>query len=158
MSSNIVRFERLVVKSWVTGCWLWKGKLDHNGKGHFGVKMPGSSTMRTMLASRAGWLLFCGEIPIGYDVKQTCIVPRCVNPDHRVLVKRPEKRAVKRHSEAHRRKLSAVSRKGDNHPLSKPVMISGIRYPSMQAASKAVGVWPTTMQYWVKKGKAVRCE
>lgn len=68
------------------GCWLWTGSLN-SGYGQFNLK--GS---RPVLAHRASWLIYKGEIPANpvsaYQtmyVLHRCDTPRCVNPEHLFL-------------------------------------------------------------------------
>lgn len=57
------------------GCWIWTGGWKANG---YGV-LNGHSNV---LAHRASYEAFNGEIPEGYEVCHRCDTPACVNPEH----------------------------------------------------------------------------
>lgn len=60
-----------------TGCWLWTGyRQPNNGYGKF--SMGG----HLMMAHRAAYEIFVGDIPKGMLVLHSCHNPACVNPDH----------------------------------------------------------------------------
>lgn len=74
--------ERLLLQSKAPnndGCWIWAGLTHHTGYGL--VKVQG----RRILAHRASWLAFRGEIPDGLWVLHKCDVPACINPHHLFL-------------------------------------------------------------------------
>lgn len=60
------------------GCWLWTASL-RRGYGQFGLGK------KNMLAHRASYILYKGDIPDGLVVRHTCDVKHCVNPRHLVL-------------------------------------------------------------------------
>ena len=75
----------------VSGCWNWVGPKNHRGYGRIaGVVINGvrhTELERAMLAHRASWLLYRGEIPSsdsahGTVVMHACDNPACVNPHH----------------------------------------------------------------------------
>jgi len=65
-------------------CWLWSGRVDGFGYGHF--KSQGHS----LKAHRVAWVLKRGAIPEGLTLDHLCRNPRCVNPAHLELVSNKE--------------------------------------------------------------------
>jgi hypothetical protein len=63
-----------------SGCWLWLRKRSSSG---YGMVRKEAGSVR---AHRQAYIDRCGPIPPGFDVHHRCGVPRCVNPDHLVLV------------------------------------------------------------------------
>jgi len=63
------------------GCWVWKG--TENGR-------PGKVRINGNLvkAHRHAWELVKGPIPEGYELWRVCQTTTCVNPEHRILVRR----------------------------------------------------------------------
>ena len=59
-----------------TQCWNWKKYKNKDGRGycHFNNK--------TIMASRASYLSFIGEISENLEVCHKCDNPSCVNPEH----------------------------------------------------------------------------
>lgn len=70
------RFDARWVAEPNTGCWLWGDALSVYGYGH--IRHGG----RNLLAHRAGWGLYRGDIPEGLVIDHMCRVRSCVNPDH----------------------------------------------------------------------------
>jgi hypothetical protein len=68
-------FERVVKSS--TGCWLWTGKIDPYGYGHFSLGYKVSQR-----AHRWSYEHFCKSIPEGLVIDHLCRVKNCVNPEH----------------------------------------------------------------------------
>lgn len=58
------------------GCWLWSGRVDGFGYGHF------KNQKRSLKAHRVAWTLKRGPIAIGVTLDHLCRTPRCVNPAH----------------------------------------------------------------------------
>jgi hypothetical protein len=61
----------------VTGCWLWRGRLDKSG---YGIARIGSG--RATTAHRASYFAFVGDIADGLEVDHLCFQTACVNPSH----------------------------------------------------------------------------
>ena len=59
-----------------SGCWIWDRCLNAKGYGILYI------FNRRMLAHRAVYELFCGEIPNGLTLDHLCRVRCCVNPSH----------------------------------------------------------------------------
>ncbi len=81
--------KRLLKKTDKTnsGCWIFTG--SKTGKmGHGEIRRGGSAGK--ILAHRASYLLFIGEIPKNICVCHKCDVPACVNPSHLFLATREE--------------------------------------------------------------------
>ena len=57
-------------------CWTFRGASKGNGYGHVTVERE------QVTAHRRSYELFCGPVPDGLDVCQTCDNRNCVNPDH----------------------------------------------------------------------------
>lgn len=62
------------------GCWLWLGSL-RNRYGYGGVHVG----KQVLLAHRAAYAAFNGEIPAKAVVMHKCDTPLCVNPEHLTL-------------------------------------------------------------------------
>lgn len=61
------------------GCWEWVG---HRLKKGYGQMRCGK---KLVLAHRASWAAFKGEIPVGLFVLHKCDNPSCCNPEHLFL-------------------------------------------------------------------------
>jgi hypothetical protein len=81
---TVERFWRKVDKS--DECWLWTGGDTGNGL-FYGKFWDGN---RKVLAHRFAYNLFNGEIPERMEVDHTCRTPKCVRPEHLVIVTRTE--------------------------------------------------------------------
>ncbi|ALC12519.1 HNH endonuclease signature motif containing protein [Sphingopyxis sp. 113P3] len=81
---DIARFQSRVSPEPNSGCWLWLGAANEQGRGSFRYGMAGEQK-RTGLASRISYEMAIGPIPDGMQVLHRCDVPLCVNPDHLFL-------------------------------------------------------------------------
>ena len=82
MKPPIQRFFELVDKQAIwdgVSCWLWQGKLTHDGYGRFG------SDSR-QYAHRYAYDMVVGQIPEGMELDHLCETPACVNPAHLKVV------------------------------------------------------------------------
>lgn len=77
LKTLLERFESKYIPEPNSGCWLWFGAAQKDGRGTLAKSPKGN-----IVAPRVSWQLFRGEIPDGLDVLHTCDVPACVNPDH----------------------------------------------------------------------------
>lgn len=68
------------IKKLDNGCWIWNGFLDKKGYGYFKIKLgiPGLQIM----AHRASYLLFIGDLIKGLEIDHLCRNRACVNPEH----------------------------------------------------------------------------
>lgn len=70
------RFMKKVKVNNDTGCWEWLGFKGLNNYGQFSIGG------RTVLAHRASFLIFNGDLVRGMCVCHRCDNPMCVNPVH----------------------------------------------------------------------------
>ena len=70
-----------------SGCWLWKGLVDRDGYGVFGLNR------RSFRAHRVAYELLVGPIPDGLMIDHLCRVTSCINPDHLEPVTNKENQA-----------------------------------------------------------------
>lgn len=64
----------------VTGCWVWRGRVNRDG---YGLR---SRKKGTRLAHRISYEQRVGVIPPGMHLHHTCRNRRCINPAHLSLV------------------------------------------------------------------------
>lgn len=79
------RFHARVKKT--DDCWLWQGRLDHQGYGRIAVLREGRAyKYEMMLVHRFAYSLAHGPIPDGLEVDHVkargCTNRHCVNPAH----------------------------------------------------------------------------
>ena len=67
------------------GCWLFSGGGAVKG-GYRQINAWG----RRMLAHRAVWVAMNGAVPDGLEVRHSCDVANCVNPNHLLIGTRQE--------------------------------------------------------------------
>lgn len=70
-----------------TGCWLWSGKVNHNGYGAVAKFLP-DKILRG--AHRVSYYLHNGIFDYSLHVCHKCDTPSCVNPDHLFLATKLE--------------------------------------------------------------------
>lgn len=66
-------------------CWFWLASLNTGQYGQLGMSVGGKRL--SLLAHRVAYFLTKGDIPADYEVRHTCGVWVCVNPDHLYLRK-----------------------------------------------------------------------
>lgn len=79
-ASPLERLLRNSIPEPNSGCWLWLGGLNRQGYGQ--INMPGNKQQR---AHRLSYKIHKGEIPKGLDVRHTCDIRCCINPDHLIV-------------------------------------------------------------------------
>lgn len=82
--SLLKRFEEKYCPEPNTGCWLWTAALNNKGYGKIGAYRS-KGRYDWMLAHRASWFLFKGQLSDEMCVLHKCDTPACVNPDHLFL-------------------------------------------------------------------------
>lgn len=71
------RLERHSIPEPNSGCWIWTGSLGKFGYGQ--IMMPGGKPRR---AHKVSYEVHKGPVPQGLDVRHTCDMRCCINPDH----------------------------------------------------------------------------
>ena len=99
------RIRRDLLPGPMDECWEWMGHQQTNGYGQF------SWAGRNILAHRAAWMVWVGEIPAGAMLCHTCDNKVCCNPDHLYVGT-----AKTNGADAKRRGRSTA---GDRHPRRK---------------------------------------
>ncbi len=89
MIDVLARFEKKYISEPNTGCWLWIGGCTGRGYGTMHLTNP----RRMVGAHVVSYMLFRGDVPTGLDVRHTCDVVCCVNPEHLVLGTRKQNMA-----------------------------------------------------------------
>ena len=74
------RFHEKFIVNEENACWEWQASRNRKGYGRIGDE--NGSKGKTILAHRASYELFIGQIPEGMLVMHKCDNPRCVNPYH----------------------------------------------------------------------------
>ena len=78
--------DRLLAKRIITesGCWEFNGWRNKKGYGYIGSENDrfANGKLKLVLAHRASYLVFKGDIPEKKLVCHTCDNPPCFNPDH----------------------------------------------------------------------------
>lgn len=72
------RIENKIQRLPFSGCWIFMGSLNHGGYGQIGV----GGKKKMMLAHRASYLAYRGDVPQGLELDHLCRVRSCCNPDH----------------------------------------------------------------------------
>ncbi len=75
--------KRLVAP--VTDCWEWQGYRERYGYGTISTGSRSDGTKRKILAHRAAWMAWHGNIPADLAVLHKCDNPACFNPNHLFL-------------------------------------------------------------------------
>ena len=96
-------FEEKVIKK--EGCWDWKGAAASGG--YVDIRY----NKKKLLAHRASWIIYKGNIPNKLCVCHTCDNRRCTNPDHLFLG------TLKENNEDRDKKLRGIQ--GSRHHKSK---------------------------------------
>jgi hypothetical protein len=71
------RFERYYTPEPNSGCWLWLGGALRGGYGQMHSK-----DIRLRRAHVASFFIHYGWVPENLDIRHSCDVRSCVNPDH----------------------------------------------------------------------------
>jgi hypothetical protein len=73
---DLERFLAKIIRGSKEECWIWTGKPDSKGYGHFGI------SAWPYQAHRIAYQLAIGPIPEGRQVHHNCDIRNCVNPHH----------------------------------------------------------------------------
>jgi hypothetical protein len=82
--SLAIRFEKHYIPEPNSGCWLWIGATIKSNDALYGVtsNSRGTDEQRIILAHRAFYKLYKGQLPRSMQVDHTCQNTLCVNPEH----------------------------------------------------------------------------
>lgn len=146
MAKKIPPFKRLY-SNYIendNGCWEWQGQTG--GTSPYGqIKAFG----KFVGAHRLSYELYNGEIHEDHVVCHHCDNPICINPDH--LFVGTMKDNMRDMKEKGRRVNGASNpRKGIKNKQSRPVMVLGKKYGSINEAENDVGVSHGSVNYWLK--------
>jgi hypothetical protein len=72
-----------------SGCWLWLASI-HPKTGYAQIMMPHGKPER---AHRVSYKIHKGPIPAGLDVRHTCDIRCCINPNHLITGTRKQNMA-----------------------------------------------------------------
>lgn len=138
MPSKKPPFQRLYenINKLQNGCWEWKGLRGSSGYGH--IKAFG----KFVGCHRLSYELHNGAIPHGYEILHSCHNRLCVNPNHlRVGTHQENMRDMK---DCNR------SKAGIKNSQSKPVIVLGMVYGSINEAENRLKLSNGTVSYWLK--------
>ena len=76
------RFWAAVDRGDGDGCWRWTAGIDRQGQGRFRPRGHAAA----LAAAEFAYALAHGAVPAGQTVRQRCGDPRCVRPDHLLLI------------------------------------------------------------------------
>jgi Autographiviridae endonuclease len=146
-----------------SGCWEWIKSKNPSGYGIFknldDRTQKSGNKMRGMLAHRASYIIYKGEIPPGKFVCHSCDNRGCVNPDHLWLGSpKDNARDALKKGKLHLEGLTYQLKKGCKSPASKlEPYISEIkkRIESGERIAEIAEIYEVTPQtiYSIKHGK-----
>lgn len=143
----LIRFFKLVDRSDVESCWLWKGFRKENGYGNLFIeRVNGKAVMDG--AHRVSYRLFVGPIPDGMHVCHRCDNPRCVNPKHLFLGTPRDNMQDKK------QKGRAISLRGEASPRAKLTDAQVADILSLRV--KGVSSLDIASQFHISRGHAYR--
>lgn len=138
MPSKKPPFERLYenISKLPNGCWEWNGLRGSSGYGH--IKAFG----KFVGCHRLSYELHNGAIPHGSEILHSCHNRLCVNPDHlRIGTHQDNMREMKERGGV---------KSGIKNSQSKPVVVLGVIYGSINEAEKSLKLSSGSVSYWLK--------